>query len=130
MRALVLVSRRRLVIPPKVFGLPRAVYPHLSFGPRITLSKRDVPRIGGIVKVLCPVMHLELNPCSGKQVDDRRRLEAVVGSRKDLLRDQPRVGFKQLLVRRGRRVLPWHVAPESHASATHFGAVEIVELAV
>ena len=89
--------------------------------------RRDVDALGRRAIVHEPVVHHELDPRGGQQVQDRRRLELV--ARHQLAADVPRVGDQQ--VRRVReRVLERDVAAEAAAGRAHLRDMQVVERAV
>ena len=101
---------------------------HRVLGPRIVLLERDLPGVLLLGVVAQPVVHLELDPGPGQQVERGRRLEAF--AREEPPADEARVRVEQplRLVRVG--VLERHVPPESAPERAHQGVVEVVVGAV
>ena len=106
---------------------PRALDLHRLLGPGIVGVERDEPRVLGLVlAVVEPVVHLELDPRAGEQVQRRRGDELVAGQK--LARDDARVRLER--VRLAHRLVQRHVPPEAAAEAAHQRVVEIVVRAV
>jgi hypothetical protein len=98
--------------------LTRALDPHRVLRPRIIGFERHDPRILRLVLAVTePVVHLELDPRRGEQVQRRRRLELL--AREQLPAHQPHVGIEQPLVRLARRRIERDVAAEAAAEAAH-----------
>ena len=101
---------------------------HRVLGPRVVLLERDLPGVGQLRIVAQPVVHLELDPSPGQQVERRRGLEGL--AREEPAADEPRVRVEQPLriVRVG--VLQRHVSPEPAPERAHERVVEVVVGAV
>ena len=120
------IRRRPARIGARV-GL-RAQDLHRVLGPRVVLLERDLPGVGQLRIVAQPVVHLELDPGPGQQVERGRGLEGL--AREEPAADQPRVRVEQPLriVRVG--VLQRHVSPEPAPERAHERIVEVVVGAV
>src|SRR6266511_4205093 len=98
-------------------------------GPRVVALEGDDPRtVRFVLAVAEPVVHLELDPRTGEQVERRRRLELVAGQQ--LPADEARVRLEQLVLGLEGGGLEGDVAPEAAAEAAHQRLVEVVEGAV
>lgn len=80
--------------------------------------------------VVEPIVGLELNPRSSKQVQRRRRLEVTFRARHELLTEHPRTRRPQLLLGWLLAVLPGKIPPEPHTLAAHARLLKGVELAI
>ena len=108
---------------------PRALDLHRVIGPRVVVCDLDLPRILLLALAVAePVVHLELDPRSGEQVERRRRLELVACQ--ELAADQARVRVEDLFGCLGFRVPERNVAAEPAALRPHQRIGEIVVRAV
>ena len=101
---------------------------HRMIRPRIVLLEGDLEGVLRLGVVAQPVVHLELDPGAGQQVERGRRLKAVAGEEPPA--DQARVRVEQPLRLLGVGVLERHVAPEPAPQRAHQGIVEVVVRAV
>ena len=102
---------------------------HRMLGPRIVVLELDLPRLLRLALAVAePVVHLELDPGSGDQVERRRRLELV--ARQELTADQARVRIENRLRRFAFGVAERDVPAEAAALAAHQRVAEVVERAV
>ena len=84
----------------------------------------DDPRVLGLVLAVAePVVHLELDPRAGEQVERRRGNELL--PRQQLAADGARVRLERILL--AHRVLERDVAAETAAETAHQRVVEVVE---
>ena len=107
----------------------RALDLHRMVRPRVVVRDLDLPRVLRLALAVAePVVHLELDPRAGQQVERRRRLELV--ARQELAADQARVRVEDRLGRLGFRVPERDVAAEPAALRPHQRIVEVVVRAV
>ena len=97
---------------------------HRVLGPGVVLLERDLPRVGLLGVVAQPVVHLELDPGPGQQVERGRGLEAL--AREEPPADQARVRVEQALRLLRVGVLQRHVPPEAAPERAHQRIVEVV----
>src|SRR5207244_2366713 len=84
---------------------------HRALWPVIVIGQRDLPGMIEIVAAMAqPVMHLELDPGGGKDVETRRRQESLAGE--ELTADGARVGLQDLRRRLRLAGRGWDVAAE------------------
>ena len=109
--------------------LARPLDLHRVLRPWIVRREVDAPRVLGLVLAVAePVMHLELDPGAGEQVEGRRRDELLACQ--ELEADPPRVGLEQTVVRIGKGMLGRDVATEAAAEPSHQRILEVVVRAV
>jgi hypothetical protein len=95
--------------------------------PIVTGFDRNLVCVGRGVLVHEPVVHHELNPRRGHQIENRRRDELVTGHQ--LAADDTRIRHQQV-GRIGKRVLERDVAAEAATRRAHLGIGEVVVRAV
>ncbi len=120
--------RERLVrVGARVRVRPRDL--HRVLGPGVVVGDRDLPRLlrRGLA-VAEPVVHLELDPGSGEQVERRRGLELLAGQ--ELAADQARARVEHRVGRLPIGERERHVAAEAAPEAAHQRVVEVVERSV
>ena len=129
----------RAVPPVGVFGdegrrpvgvrariLPGALDRHRVLRPRIVGVERDEPRVPCLVLAVAePIVHLELDPGAGEQVERRRRLKLLAGQQ--FPADESRARLEQPVLRLAHGRLERDVAAEAAAEAAHQRVVEVVE---
>ena len=100
---------------------------HRVLRPRIVGRELDPPGVLLLVLAVAePVVHLELDPRAGEEVERGRRDELL--ARQQLTADRTRVRLERVLLPDG--VLERDVAAEAAAEAPHQGVFEVVERAV
>jgi hypothetical protein len=128
----------RAVPPVRVLGRVRRRPARV--GARIALRARDLHRVlvpgvpfferqlpGALLLALAvaePVVHLELDPGAGQEVQRRRRRELV--ARQQAAADEAGVWFEQRLVGLGPGELERDVPPEACVERAHLRVVEVV----
>ena len=102
---------------------------HRMRRPRVVVGEWDRPRVLRLVRAVAePVVHLELDPRAGEQVQRRRRDELV--PRHQLAAHRPWVRLEELVGRVRVGLGQRHVATEAAAEAPHQRLLEVVEGAV
>ena len=103
----------------------RALDPHRPLGPRVVVGELELERLlGQVLAVAEPVVHLELEPRAGEDVDDRGGLELV--ARQQPAADEARVRVEQAGQLLGVGVPERDVAAEARPDHPHRGAAEVV----
>ena len=96
----------------------RALDSHRPLGPRVVVGELELERLlGQVLAVAEPVVHLELEPRAGEDVDDRGGLELL--ARQQPAADEARVRVEQAGQLLGVRVPERDVAAEARADHAH-----------
>ena len=118
-------GRRAVGVGTRVAARPLDL--HRALRPRVVADELDLPGVLLLVLAVTePVVHLELDPRAGEQVERRRRDELL--ARQQLAADRARVRLERVLLLRGG--LERDIATEAAPEAPHQRVLEVVEGAV
>jgi hypothetical protein len=113
--------------PGRIGG--RAADAHRILEPVVAVAERNAQLIARARHAVAePVVHLELQPCRGEEIEASRRLEGV--AREQAPADRARAGLEQRRLRVGAGEPERKVAPEARAGRAHGRLREVVEAAI